>query len=572
MAADRAKKKKPKGQKQGTLPLTRDAQIVSEHTAMLGQFKQRRLTREDTWEKIAEYVVPIHEDIDQTEEPGEQYGLKMFDGTAPRALEIATNGTYGNLVSPGDDWFKLRAWQSELNDIAEVRAYLQDAEEQIYFALSGSNFYREIYNLMRDGLSIGTGTMLSEENVATDTIVFNTIHPAQIFIAEDQHGLVDVIYREYRSNMKHLAERVGENKLNHNQRQKLMHTPYKDVKVLHCIVTRKDFDPFKLGNLNMQVASYLIDLDENLLMEESGYNEFPGTTWRYQKNTGEFYGRSPGEMILPTIMGLNQMSEDMLYVSEMGAMPPVWAEEDLRGKVNMTPRGITFGSKDSMGVLNTGNNYSIGTDREERLQQAIRDAYNVDFFTALAQSERQRTAFEVAELKGEQALILAPAIGRMTGEVLSPSLERVFSIEERAGRMPDIPPILEDMGENGKIDIRYLGPLAQIQTRSFQSKGIPQGMELLVPLMQVAPEIKHDFDFSVIARNLARSFNFPETSIRSKEDARKSKEAEAAAIAQAQAGEQASQGAGTIKDLASANKELGGGMEGTIEEALTGGV
>jgi hypothetical protein len=308
----------------------RDNKKVQEHLGLLSQMENERTNKEDVWQKLADYVMPHLEDIEQTNEPDEQYGLRMFDGTAPRAHEIATYGTYSNLISKSNQWFQPRAQMSDLNDIPEVSAYLQDVGEQLYFALDRSNFYKEALPFVNDGIGMGTATMLIDDDKGV--AVCDTIHPAQIFIGQDKNKEVDVIYRKYKVEIRNVAARFGMEKLSEQQRKQLEHAPFSMMEMLYIIAYRQEYDPFKFDNKNMPVASIYIDIAERKIMGESGYNSFPAANWRYFINSGEVYGRAPGELILPMIEGANQMQEDMLYVSETSAMPPVQAPADMRGK------------------------------------------------------------------------------------------------------------------------------------------------------------------------------------------------------------------------------------------------
>jgi len=544
----------------------RDKEIVDSHRSRLVSMENRRDQKEEIWQDLADYVLPDFEDIEQTEEPGERVGQRIFDGTAPVALDIATNGTYGNVMNQGSPWFSLRAWLNDLNEIAEVRSYLQDVQEQILFALARSNFYEESLSLVRGGIGIGTSTMMSEVDEAKDIIVFEHIHPAQAFIAENKNRRVDTLYRKYRAHLADIAERFGKESLSESQQRTLVDSPYSQIEILHVIAERKDFDPFKYDNINMPYASIWIDLSEGRLLHESGFNEQPFTTWRYLKNAGDFYGRCPAELALPSIIGANRTVEDMLAVSELSAMPPMRASTNMRGKVKMTSRGLNYmTAEDFLEPINLGQNYGVGVDREERQQEAIRAAFNVDFFLLLSSADASRTAFEVAELQSERALILAPAVSRLTAEVLDSVLERVFSIEERAGRMPIPPPILEDLGPDGQIDIQYLGPLAQIQARLFENRGIIGGMGFVGEIAAAFPGAVDNVDDDELIRAAMRSFNFPQKTIRSQDDvaalrvARQQDQADAAQLAKAESLGKAA------KDLGQAGVNVAEPIEQAIE-------
>jgi hypothetical protein len=214
-------------------------------------------------------------------------------------------------------------------------------------------------------------------------------------------------------------------------------------------------------------------------------------------------------------------------------------------------------------------NYSIAKDHMEDMRDAIRQAYNVDFFMLLSSADGQRTAFEVQEIQGEKALILAPTIARLTHS-FDRVLERVMDIEARAGRMPDVPPILEDMGDAGELDIQYLGPLAQIQARLFESRGIPQGLAEIAPILQIAPDAADRIDFDEIVESIAKSRNWPQRTIRSDEQVAELRQARQQAQAEAEQLAKAGEGAKALKDAASANQDMDGAFTDSIMQAVTG--
>jgi len=117
--------------------------------------------------------------------------------------------------------------------------------------------------------------------------------------------------------------------------------------------------------------------------------------------------------------------------------------------------------------------------------------------------------------------------------LLNPIHDRMFAIEQRAGRIPQPPDILLQSGAN--IEIDYLGPLAQAQKRMFKTQVIRAGIESIGIAANVWPEARHVADPIMTLRDLLDSQGFPAKDMRTDDEIDKileeqNKEREAAQI------------------------------------------
>jgi hypothetical protein len=74
---------------------------------------------------------------------------------------------------------------------------------------------------------------------------------------------------------------------------------------------------------------------------------------------------------------------------------------------------------------------------------------------------RDATATEVMTRSQEQARLLAPLTGREETESLAMLIEREINLLFQAGELPDMPPELEEVG--GDFKIEYTSPIANSQ-------------------------------------------------------------------------------------------------------------
>jgi hypothetical protein len=365
-----------------------------------------RLNFDELFRDIADYVLPVREDWDRTLDRGERQATDIYDGTAPGALQLFTDGFHGYLVSPSMAWFKFFLGIIQLDEDPQVRRWLQESEEHLYGVFNNSNFYEAMRGYIEDGASIGTAHLDIEEDLDAGRLVFSLIHPAECWIAENKFGRVDVRHRKYKIMARQALQAFGEENLSQKMVQSAKDHPFSEHEFIHAIYPRDEYDMTKINAENKPFASVWVEKGESeKIARISGFDEFPAATWRYRTNANEIYGRSPASDALPEIIGLNTMAKTLLGAAEKAVDPAYNVPAEMKGKVRTYPRGLNFYSEPDRIVrpFDTGINYPVGIDREERKQRAIEQHFRVDFFLLLARAEKKMTATEILELQGEKA-------------------------------------------------------------------------------------------------------------------------------------------------------------------------
>lgn len=550
-----------------------DGKLVDEHVGRLSVLKDRRSLFDKLQEDVAKNVIPFREGWTEDEvQQGQKHGTHIWDGTPTGALNIFTSGMYGNVVSPGMPWFMIESSESLLNEVASVRAWSQEATKSIARALRRSNFYREMLPFISDWGSIGTATLYSELDPATQKIAFNAIHPKQIYVSPDRFGFIDTVFREYSISLRSAVAQFGLDGISTSHQQMYEDDMFTEIKVLHAVYPRIDYDHRRKDVQNKPFASVWIDLENEEVLRVSGFDELPYAVGRYAVNTGEDYGRSPAMDSLPDIKGLHRISKDLLQASDISVNPMynIPADQKGKGRVRIGSKKMHYFSRPDMTVhpVNSNINYQVGVDREERKQNNIREAFNVNFFLMLQTAEREMTAAEILERQTEKAIILAPAVGRLTFEVLDKIISRVFNIELEAGRIPPPPEAITQNG--GEVEVNYLGPLAQVQARLFENRGLMTGLQTVLPLIEVWPEIKDNYNPDEIATVVSESFNMPQKVKNSTEEIIRIRKGRAEAV-QAQREQQALESTTkSLQQAGAANEGLDGALQDSAEELING--
>jgi hypothetical protein len=541
--------------------------------------EKRKVPWTALWQLIADNVVPIRLDMYQTLTKGFELGHKIYDGTPNGALQLFASGLHGYMISPTNPWFKLRLPRYGLDDLPEVRKWLQESAEQLYYTFDETNFYARMWRYFEDGGSVGTATTFFEEDVDRGTATFHDIHPGEIYIAENKYNQVDTHFRCFKQEIRKLVQRFGKDALPKQLHPMIDREPETEIEVLHGVFPREDRDVTKIDAKNKKFMSVWMvkdgrsseqESDDNIL-HVGGLDQNPYLTWRYKKNSQEVYGRSPAMEVLPEIVGLHKISKTLLGAAHMMAEPPLNVPSTQRGKVQYKPRGFNYFSDPNHKTepWQMRGNYPVGVDREERKQATIEQAFMVDMWLMLSRSEGQMTATEVIEKAGEKATVAGAMVGRLNNETLDSAVDRLFEMEMANGRMPDPPGVLDEfLGEN--IHIEYIGPLAQAQRRMVTTQGILRGWEAMAPMLELMPSMADTIDPDETARRLLVSFGWPEHGLRTPKEIAEVRQIKQEAIEQEEAAEGAMMATEGLKNIGQADQALGGKLSSNVEQVLEG--
>ncbi len=338
---------------------------------------------------IARYVNPRREllrDSQRFDDKGEARGKMGYSGVPASALSIWVDGMQGHMVSQSLKWFKNVISDKRVNEIDEVQKYLQEYDEAMYGEYNNSNFYAILGEWFRDAGSIGTATLYTEEDIGREVAVHVPIHPREIFISEDRYGEVATVFRKFFLTAKQEVQKFGEDNVSKKIADNAKEHPEKKHEFIHAVYPNTDLMFGSILAIHKPFASVYVETSGDDIevgdgvVKKSGYDLNPYAVWRLRKNSDEIYGYSPAADAMVTIKKAHQMSKTLLKAAQMAVEPPLNVPEHMRGKTRIEPKGHNYFEKggDVASVINTGINYPIAIDREEKIQRIIEDAYRVD--------------------------------------------------------------------------------------------------------------------------------------------------------------------------------------------------
>ena len=442
----------------------------------------QRANWDNHYQELADYMLPRKADIVRKRSRGEKRMELIYDGTALQAVDLLASSLHGMLTSGASPWFHLTMKDAQLGRDEEVLRWLEDTSQRMMRAFVMSNFETEIHEMYVDLVVFGTGCMFTEMD--KESLRFSTRHISEFYVAENQYGIVDTVFRKYKLPARQAVQRFGIENVGEFIKKVFEKKPDEEVKLLHVVMPRNERDPTKKDNKNMPFASMYICMETKMKIAEGGFQEFPYVVPRFLKATGEVMGRSPAMVALPDVKMLNLMSKTIIQAAQKLIDPPLLVPDDgFLLPVRTQPGGLNFfrsGTRDTITPLNTGANIPIGLQMEEQRRNAIRSAFYVD--QLLVGGSPNMTATEVVQRQEERMRVIGPVLGRLMNEMLRPLIDRTFELMLRNDMLATPPEILQ-----GKdVDIEYVSPLARAQKSSSLNSTI-QALEILLPLSQALP-------------------------------------------------------------------------------------
>ena len=499
----------------------------------LSKLEQQRSTWESHWQELADYMRPRKADITQTSQtPGKKRTEQIFDGTAVRAAEMLSASLHGMMTNMSTSWFSLRYRDGDLQLDDEAREWLLSAEDAMYTAFHRSNFQEQIQELYDDLVVFGTATMMIEPD-DNNNFRFSTRHIAEVYLAENAHGRVDTVYRKFKMSARAAIDEFGAENITDRIKETEKRDPYEQVEIIHVVQPRNERDPLKLNKTNKPFLSMYLDKEDQQVLAESGYDEFPFVCPRWLKSSTELgYGRSCGMTALADTKVLNRMSEVNLRAAQKMTDPPLMVPDDgFMLPIRVVPGGLNFyrsGTRDRLEPLQIGSNTPVALNMEEQRRQAVRSAFYVDHLQ-LNQGPNM-TATEVLQRTEQSMRMLGPVLGRLQSELLQPMINRCWAIMSKQEAFPQPPEFLQGAGD---IEIEYVSPLARAQ-RKGDAQSLVQLMEFMQPLMAIDPGIADFLDMDGMAQHLIKTLSIPATVVRGEQEVLGKRDERAAEQAQQQ--------------------------------------
>lgn len=472
---------------------------------ILKTLESERKEHENRWKDALEYILP-----QRTKFVDEYIDDKRFDTTATHNVHKLADGLFGSNCPQAINWFKFRFLQADLNDDDEAMTWLQLAQERCYDAINRSNYYDILPTFLRSGIALETAAMSVIEDVVAGKIICNVLPMDEIYVQVDANNEIYRIFRKFILNAEQAVIEYGKKALVSRVVDSAEKHQKTEITVVHIIEKRKDIDPTKADAMNMPWRSVTIDFTNDTAIKESGFRKKPVIVWRFEVRGNCPYGYGATTDALPDIYTVNRFMSDMLDASQAALKPPIFVPEET--DYSLDPGSVNYYQDAGRQVYTVKPFIDSPVTLEvlQDLRESIKAAYKADYFMPLMQlADKKMTAREVFERKSERITATGSVQGRLTSEVITPFLERVFQIELDAERIPPPPQGLEA----AQIKIDYLSPLAQEQREVANAQGILASLDTIMPIMQLYPETTAKLKPEVLLDALLDNTGMPQKAI-----------------------------------------------------------
>lgn len=465
------------------------------------RFKQLFVARENfvkRWKQIRDHQLPYLGEFDDTQDlidPARRRDLDIYNGEAWESCQVFAAGIMSGLTPPSRQWFRFSFSNKALADNAQAGAILDERMEILMDVLSKSNFYNSIHNVYME-LPFGQ-CPLGIFTSGKSGVMFVQFPIGTYALDVGADGRVNTFARKFQMTAAQLAEQFGTDNLPQGAQEAIQNGNQYTTKFTVCwlVEPNENANQEKAGKANMSHKS-LYWIDGNQAEEwlyVGGFEEFPVPVARYQVTGLQAYAKGPGWYAEGDSKILSVYEKDSLILTELLAKPALQGPASALDRgVNLYPGGYTptEGDASITPLFKVEGRVDILDLRIDRTEQRIKRIYSADLFLLLDQLDKgQMTAEEVIKRSQEKLQQLGPVVERLQFEFLSPAIERVYNILERAGIFPPIPEEINELLQRESVKIEYISPLAQAQKMNGLVN-IEQAIAFVGNLVQLYPEAR----------------------------------------------------------------------------------
>ena len=459
------------------------------------------------YQDVADQMLPRENQIIGVRTPGEDKSKQIFDPTAMLDLQDMVSGLSAAFFPPGELAFGLTVKDRQLANVDAVKRYLALASQITHDELFASNFMLQLNETLSSLIGFGTGNLYSEW-VAGTGLNFKDWDVSFYTIKQNSAGLVDTVIIKYPLTARQAVQEFGGDNVGEKvlDAYKNADTVSKVFPFIHRVRPRGERNPNFTDFLNMPFESLYVNVDEQKLVDEGGFDEFPYAVPRWKKSSNEKYGRGQGTIALSVSKELQQMHADFVECGNKWNNPPREVLDNaVEGRVDVRPGADNrVTAMNSIRALDEGlrGNFPITKDMLEFVQAIIHRIFFKDVFAPLAElTGDRRTTLEIRERVKQAVKKLAGPIYRLQSELFTPIITRSVLLLIRNGVIPYPPAELEGRG----FGIEYISELA-LAIRDQQSQAFIQLADLVSALDPVFPGAKDIINIDRALPDIAFTF------------------------------------------------------------------
>lgn len=472
--------------------------------------KSRRSAWESHWRECYAHALPQRDGALDRQTPGAKKTDRLFDSTAPDAVEQLAASLMAELTPPYARWFDLvPGCDLTAAQAKRVAKPLEEISTILQSHFDNSNIAVEIHQCFLDLVTAGTASLMFEEADLGERSAFRftAVPVGEAVLEEGASGRLDVTYRRVRLTGLQFHERFPEARPPEDTAER----DGDDGEPRHAVIEAVLPDRPRGFRYMAILEGGAESGGDSQILAEGRFDASPFINFRWMKAPGEIYGRSPVMKTLPDIKTANKVVELVLKNATI-AVTGIWQADDdgvlNPATVKLAPGTIIPKAVGSSGLtpLKAPGEFDISQLVLEDVRARIRRGLLADQLGQI--NDPRMTATEVLERSAETARMLGATYGRLQSELMMPLARRALAILRRRGEIPAM------RIDGREIDLHVVAPI----TRHRKRAETQNAMKWVEMVMMLGPEAGAVIDAGEAARWLARKMDVPEHLLRDDTD------------------------------------------------------
>lgn len=260
--------------------------------------RARRMTWETHWQECYEFALPQRDSALRPGHGGEKKTERLFDATAPDAVDQLAASLMAQLTPPWSSWFAFVPGPDADAGLRQLMVGdLERMTRVVQANFDRSNFVVEMHQCYLDLVTAGTACLMFEEAApgAESAFRFTAVPMSQVALEEGPSGRLDITFRRTRLPATHVLERFPQAADSARLVESVQQNRNAGLAVVEAVV------PDGHEYAYLAVAENDAAGGGFTMLSDGRFSTSPFINFRWSKAPGESYGRSPVMKALPDI-------------------------------------------------------------------------------------------------------------------------------------------------------------------------------------------------------------------------------------------------------------------------------
>lgn len=476
------------------------------------------------WQTQADNFYPERADFTRTFSLGEEFASYLMTGFPVLCRRDLANSLAAMLRPAGQEWFHPKTDSEAVNKDPAAKRWLEekagvmrrmmyDRRSQLVYAAKAID---------NDFVTFGNAVGKVEWSDRGNYLLAECRHPRDVVWCQNYEQAIDEIHDKYKLQARQLVQKFGD-KVAKEVKDLKGPDIYRDITCRRIILPSDDYDQPAMADgsglrkRKLPFVSITVDVEHGTVLDETPIWENPYFVPRWMRWPGMEIGTSPATVIaLPDARMIQQMLLTMLEAGQKAVDPPMKVVgEMIQGGLNFFAGGATVVEADYdehtgkiiEPIMSTMPDLSWGTDREDRIQKAIRSAFMLDQIRVPGMDGKAMTATQFRGMYEEYVRQNLPLFEPVESDYSAALCDKVFTMALRRGAFGsffDMPQSLRARDITFDFDSPIKSASNTANAQKFQ-----EGLGLLSQAMQLDPAMRYDVDLDKALRGAFDGIEMP---------------------------------------------------------------